>query len=75
MKFIANMLAGFFISKRFALLCALVLIAAGLILLITGSFGWALAVGYLGVLLLVLVWNHCAADLNRRIEKHRTDGQ
>ena len=60
MRFIVQALSGFFISRRFALLCALVLIAAGLILLVTGSIGWALAAGYLGVLLLVLVWNHCA---------------
>jgi hypothetical protein len=75
MNFGVSALAGFCISKRFALLAALVLIAAGFVLLVTGSLGWALAVGYPGMLLLILVWNHCAAELNRDVDKERVDGQ
>ena len=75
MKRIVNALARFFCSKPFALLCALMLLAAGVVLLITGSFGLALAAGYLGALLFILVWNHCAAELNRRSGRDTDDGR
>jgi len=54
-------MVGFFVSRRFALILSLILLVAAAVLVLTGSLGWAAGVGYVGLLLLVLVWNHCAA--------------